>query len=88
MYDKKTKEFPTVWKYNMREHFTCHHPGYTLTDSQLPMDFQQALQLSKEEQQALCIPDNLVVVFNNGDGQEANSLGKRKCANSRTDHRI
>ena len=53
----KCKLLPTVWTYNMEQHFREAHPECpSITDFRLSQDFRRSIQITKGEQEWLKIP--------------------------------
>ncbi|KAF7977177.1 hypothetical protein HWV62_4619 [Athelia sp. TMB] len=60
VYDRKTKNYPAVWTYNMAAHFADQHKSYTLQDVRLPAEFKESLEISQFERRELRIPEGLL----------------------------
>jgi len=60
-YDSKSKEVPSVWTYNMAQHFSFSHPTYISSDPCLSCEFHQSIQITKREQTWRHIPESALL---------------------------
>lgn len=85
------KLFPAVWSYNMEQHFRIQHPEFlSLNDPRLSRQFRRAIQITREEQLRLKIPEEFIVdceALDEPDDVEEGSSGKRKRATELTTKR-
>ncbi len=73
------KLLTAIWKYNMPQHICMHHPGYSVNgfeDGTLLPDLLHVMDISREEEKALGIPEGAIPTLKRTDILSASAPGQ------------